>query len=85
MNLIQMTIISMTVGKNPLEERSNSHSQQKSQNAVLECNLKKTGQFQFISKANHSKSQKSKSMHQPLMLKKIKLKGSVKIYKTVKK
>ena len=29
-NLIQMTILSTTVGKNPLEERNNSHSQQES-------------------------------------------------------
>ena len=38
MNLIQMTIISTTVGKNSLEE-SIPHSQQV-WNAVLECNLK---------------------------------------------
>ena len=44
------------------------------QNAVLGCNL--------ISKANHSISQLSKSMPQPLMLKKLKLKTSMKIYKT---
>ena len=35
-----MTIIAATVGKNPLEEMSNPHSQQKFQNAVLACNLK---------------------------------------------
>ena len=36
-----MTIIAATVGKNPLEEMSNPHSQQKSPNdAVLGCNLK---------------------------------------------
>ena len=51
-NLIQMTIIFKTVGKNPLEEMqylscspknlkcSSPHSQQKDQNAVLQCNLK---------------------------------------------
>ena len=32
MNLTQMTIISTTVSKNPLEEMENPHSQQKSQN-----------------------------------------------------
>ena len=34
-----MTIISTTVGRNPLEE-SNHHGQQRVQNAVLGCNLK---------------------------------------------
>ena len=38
-NLTQMTIISTTVGRNPLEE-SNHHGQQRVQNAVLGCNLK---------------------------------------------
>ena len=33
-----MTIISTTVGRNPLEE-SNHHGQQRVQNAVLGCNL----------------------------------------------
>jgi len=36
----------------------------------------------FISKANHSISQYSKSMPQPLMPKKLKLNGSIKTYKT---
>ena len=36
----------------------------------------------FISKANHSISQQSKPMPQPVMLKKLKLNGSIKIYKT---
>ena len=35
-----MTTISTTVGKNPLKEMGSPHSQQKSQNAVLGCNLK---------------------------------------------
>ena len=35
-----MTIVSVTVGKTPLEEMSIPHSQQKSWNAVLGCNLK---------------------------------------------
>ena len=37
---------------------------------------------QFVSKANYSISQLSKSMPQPVTLKKLKLNGSVKIYKT---
>ena len=36
----------------------------------------------FISKANHSISQLSKSMHQPVTLKELKLNSSMKIYKT---
>ena len=36
----------------------------------------------FISKTNHSISQYSKSMPQPVMLKKLKLNGSMKTYKT---
>ena len=36
----------------------------------------------FISKANHSISQLSKSMPQPVMLKKLKLNGLMKTYKT---
>ena len=35
-----MTIVSTTVGKNPLEEMELPHSQQKSPNAVLGYNLK---------------------------------------------
>ena len=40
-----------------------------------------TEQSLFISKANHSISQLSKSMPQPVMLKKLKLNGSMKTYK----
>ena len=36
----------------------------------------------FISEANHSISQLSKSLHQPVTLKKLKLNGSMKTYKT---
>ena len=36
----------------------------------------------FISKTNHSISQLSKSMPRPVMLKKLKLNGSMKTYKT---
>ena len=36
----------------------------------------------FVSKANHSVSQESKSMPQPVMLKKLKLNSSMKTYKT---
>ena len=39
-NLIQMTIISTTVGKNILEEMEQPSQSTRVQNAVLECNLK---------------------------------------------
>ena len=42
-------------------------------NAVLGCNLKNNRMF--VSKANHSISQLSKSMPQPVTLKKLKLNG----------
>ena len=51
------------------------------QNAVLGYNIK-SNRMLFISKANHSISQYSKSMHQPLMLKKPKLIVSLKTQKT---
>ena len=51
------------------------------QNAVLGCSLKNDRMIS-VSKANHSISQLSKSMPQPVMLKKLKLNGSMKTYKT---
>ena len=50
-------------------------------NAVLGCSLKNDRMIS-VSKANHSISQLSKSMPQPVMLKKLKLNGSMKTYKT---
>ena len=50
-------------------------------NAVLGCNLKNDRMIS-VSKANHSISQLSKSMPQPVTLKKLKLNGSMKPYKT---
>ena len=47
-------------------------------NAVLGYNLKNDRISLFISKANHSISQQSKSMSQPVILKKLKLNGSMK-------
>ena len=52
------------------------------QNAVIGYNLKNDRRFLFVSKANHSKLQSSKSMFQPVMLRKLKLNGSMKTYKT---
>ena len=51
------------------------------QNAVLGCNLKNNRMIS-VSKANHSRSQQPKSMPRPVILKKLKLNGSMKIYKT---
>ena len=39
-NLTQMTVISVTVGKHPLEKWSSPHSQQKSPKCSTGCNLK---------------------------------------------
>ena len=52
------------------------------QNAVLGCNLKNNRMISVHFQANNSISQKSKSMPQPIMLKKLKLNGSMKTYKT---
>ena len=40
MNLIQMTITSTTVGKNPLKQMQQPTQSVRVQNAVLQCNLK---------------------------------------------
>ena len=50
-------------------------------NVVLGCNLKNDRMIS-VSKANHSISQLSKSMPQPVTLKKLKLNGFMKTYKT---
>ena len=80
-----MTIISTTVGKKKWSSlRRNGVAlivNERVQSAVLGFNLKNDRMI-FISKANHSISQYSKSMPQPVMLKKLKLNGSMKIYKT---
>jgi len=51
------------------------------QNTVLGCSVKNDRMIS-VSKANHSISQEPKSMPQSLMLKKLKLYGSMKTYKT---
>ena len=48
----------------------------------LDAISKTTERSLFISKANHSTSQLSKSMLQPVMMKKLKLNGFMKTYKT---
>ena len=52
------------------------------QNAVLGCNPQNDRMISFISKANHSISQLSKPVPQPVTLKKLKLNGFMKTYKT---
>ena len=54
---------------------------QRVQNAVLGCNLKNERMISVHFKANHSISQLSKSMPQSVMLKKLKMNGSMKTYK----
>ena len=50
--------------------------------AVLGCNLKRDRMIRFISNANHSKSQWSKTIPWPVMVKKLNLNGTKKTYKT---
>ena len=65
----------------PQKKWSSHHGQQKS----LKCSTWMQSQKQendlFVSKANHSISQLSKSMPQPVTLKKLKLNGFMKTYK----
>ena len=80
--LNQVTIISATVGKNPLEEMESPHSQQKSLKCSTWMQSQKWQNNLFVSKANHSISQKYKSMPLPVMLKQLKLNSFMKTYKT---
>ena len=52
-NLTQMTIISTTVGRNPLEELEYPSRQQESEMQYLDA-ISKTTNDLFVSKANHS-------------------------------
>ena len=52
------------------------------QNAVLGCNLKNDRMISVRFQANHSISQFSKSLPQPVTLRKLKLNDSMKTYKT---
>ena len=52
------------------------------QNAVLGCNLTNDRMISVHFQGNYSISQLSKSMPQPVMLKKLKLNGFMKTYKT---
>ena len=71
-----MAIISTTVGRNPSEEMEEpSWSTKETIMQYLDAISKMTERSLFVSKANHSISQQSKSMPQPVMLKKLKLNG----------
>ena len=52
------------------------------QNTVRGCCVKNNRMIS-VSKANHSRSQQPKSMPRPVILKKLKLYGSMKTYKTL--
>ena len=77
-----MTVISTTASRNPLRRNGVAIMVNKRvRNAVLGCNLKNDRMISVHFEANHSISQQSKSMPQPVMLKKLKLNGSMKTYK----
>ena len=72
-----MTIISITVGKNPLEE-----TQQESEMQYLGAVSKMTEWSLFVSKGKPFSVTEIQTMPQPQMLKKLRLNGSMKTYKT---
>ena len=77
-----MTIISTTVGKNPLEEMEWPPYSTRVQNTVLGCNLKND---RMISVHFQGKPFNITVIQviQPATLKKLKLNGSMKTYKTL--
>ena len=77
-----MTIISTTAGRSLRRNGVVIMVNKRVQNAVLRYNLKNDRMISVVSKANQSISQLSKSIPQPVMLKKLKLNGSMKTYKT---
>ena len=82
LNLIQVAIIS-TTGQESLRRNAVAITVNKeSKMEYLDAISKMTEWSLFVSKANYSTSQLSKSMPQPVMLKKLKLNGFMKTYKT---
>ena len=77
-----MTIISTTAGRSLRRNGVVIMVNKRVQNAVLRYNLKNDRMISVVSKANQSISQLSKSIPQPVMLKKLKLNGSMRTYKT---
>ena len=81
MSLTHMTIVSTTVGKNPLDK--NPHSPQKS----LKCSTwvqsqKWQNDLCLFPRQTIQYQSNPKSMPLPVILKKLKLNGSMKIYET---
>ena len=77
-----MTIISTTAGRSLRRNGVVIMVNKRVQNAVLRYNLKNDRMISVVSKANQSISQLSKSIPQPVMLKKLKLNGFMKTFKT---
>ena len=83
MNLIQVTIIPITVGKNHLEKnRVALIVNKRVQNAVLGCDLKNDRMISVLFQGKLFNITVIQSMPQPVTLKKLKLNDSMKIYKT---
>ena len=77
-----MTIISTTVGKNPIEEMNSPHNQQEWKMLYLGTDLKMTEWSRFISKANHFNITVIQ-VHAPTTdAKEAEVEGSMMIYKT---
>ena len=75
-----MTIIPTTVGKNPLEVALILNK--RVHNAVFECNLKNDRMISVHFQRKPFNNTVIQSIPQPVMLKKLKLNGSIKTYKT---
>ena len=83
MNLTQMTIKSTTVGRNPLEEMELAIIVSKRvQDAVLGCNVKNDRIISVRFQGKPFNIMVIQVYAQPVMLKKLKLNGSMKTYKT---
>ena len=80
-NLIQMTIISTTVGKNHLEEWSNHYNQQKSPKNSTWVQSEKQQKDLCSFPRQTIQSHSIQVYAQPAMLQKLKLSGSMKTYK----
>ena len=79
----QMTIISTTVGRDPLEEMELAIMVNKIvQNAVLGCNLKNDRMISVRFQGKPVNIMVIQAMPQPVTLKRLKLNGSMKTYKT---
>ena len=82
MNLIQMIIIPTTVGKNPLENGIALIVNKRAQNAIRGNNLKNNRMISVHFEGKPFNITIIQVLPQPVMLKKLKLNGSMKTYKT---